>query len=300
MKPDKPFPNAGLAALLTAGVVGLQMMLAFAMELAAAVYAVVAQQPPAHPMRHPAALGLVNLAAFGAVLSLGIGLAGIPLREVFAFRRVRPILLLPVLFGTAGAAVVLSEADNLFRWLFPVPDFLVAVFRDLFSTDTGWLGATFALVVVAPLTEEVFFRGLILRGLLGRQRLRVALLISATLFALAHLNPWQFVSAAVLGVLFGWWYYRTRSNWPGLLGHALVNGAVLASGCLPVEIPGFNAVNPSEPVVFQRVWFDAMGLVLLGLGIWLFHRWSPPPPRFSRATDAAGVPPVLPPAQAGS
>ena len=300
MKPDRQFPNAGLALMLTAGLVALQIALAIPLELAATVYGAVTQQPPLHPARNPFVLGAINLLSVGGVVTLGIYLAKTSPREIFAFRRVRGLLLLPILLSTAGAAVVLSEADNLFRWIFPVPQFLVEFFRNVFTTDTGWVGPMFALVVVAPVTEEVLFRGLILRGLLSRYDVRLAIVISAALFAMAHLNPWQTISASLLGVLFGWWYYRTRSIVPGLIGHALVNGSVLACGFLPVEISGFNKGEPYAQVEFQPLWFDSAGLFLLAIGIWLFHRWSPKPETPSCPRYDGPTPPIIPPSFSGS
>lgn len=295
MKPAPLFPNALFAVVLTVCVTALQMALAMPFELVAAVYAVVTKQPPSHPVQHPLVLGLINLGAFAGVVAFGIYLAKTPPREILAFRRVRGVLLLPILLCTLGAAVVLSEADNVFRWLFPVPRFLADFFRNLFSTDASWWASLFALVVVAPVTEEILFRGLILRGLLSRHGVRLAVLMSAVLFALAHLNPWQLISAGSLGVLFGWWYHRTRSLVPGLIGHALVNGSVLTCGFLPVEITGFNKGEPYATVEFQPLWFDAAGLAVLVVGIWLFHRWSPKPEKaLSQAYDGPS-PPVIPP-----
>jgi len=294
MKPAPQFPNALFALVLTVCVIALQMALSVPFEVVAAVYALATKQPLSHPVQHPLVLGLINLVAFGGVVALGIYLAKTPPREIFAFRRVRCALWLPILLSTIGAAVLLSEADNVFRWLFPVPKFVAELFRTLFSADTSWWGSVFALVVVAPLTEEVLFRGLILRGLLSRHDVRLAVLVAAALFAFAHLNPWQLISASSLGVMFGWWYHRTRSLVPGLTGHALANGLVLACGYLPVEIAGFNNGEPYAAAEFQPLWFDAAGLAVLAVGIWLFHRWSPKPQKSSCPAYDGRTPPVIP------
>ena len=80
-----------------------------------------------------------------------------------------------------------------------------------------------AAVVVAPLIEEAVYRGFILGGLLRRYSAPTAILVSAVLFALAHLNPYQFVTAFSGGLLLGWIYVRTRSLWPCVILHALTN-----------------------------------------------------------------------------
>jgi membrane protease YdiL (CAAX protease family) len=128
------------------------------------------------------------------------------------------------------------------------------------------------LVVVAPITEELLFRGVILRGLAIRYRFWLAALASAALFALAHLNPWQFMTALCLGVVFAWYVRETASIVPALIGHAVHNGSSLAVGVLPVEVPGFNVAESAGAVVFQPLWLDALGLALAAGGFTWFRR----------------------------
>ena len=75
--------------------------------------------------------------------------------------------------------------------------------------------------LLAPLSEEIVFRGAILRSLLQSQRLSVwgAIAISALLFALTHLNPAQMPHAFAVGLLLGWMYWRTGSILPGVAYH---------------------------------------------------------------------------------
>ncbi len=83
-----------------------------------------------------------------------------------------------------------------------------------------------AIGILAPLAEEVVFRGAILRTLLGimsKKNHWVAIIISAALFGLAHFNAAQFINALLMGLLLGWMYYRTGSLVPGILLHWINN-----------------------------------------------------------------------------
>ena len=83
-----------------------------------------------------------------------------------------------------------------------------------------------AVGILAPLAEEVVFRGAILRTLLGimsKKNHWVAIIISAALFGLAHFNAAQFINALLMGLLLGWMYYRTGSLIPGILLHWINN-----------------------------------------------------------------------------
>lgn len=83
-----------------------------------------------------------------------------------------------------------------------------------------------AIGILAPLAEEVVFRGAILRTLLGimsKKNHWVAIMISAAIFGIVHANLAQFVNALLMGLLLGWMYYRTGSLVPGILLHWVNN-----------------------------------------------------------------------------
>ena len=78
--------------------------------------------------------------------------------------------------------------------------------------------------LLAPLAEELVFRGAILRALLQWcKRPWIAIAISAVFFAVAHMNPAQLPHAFLIGLLIGWMYYRTDSIVPGVVYHWINN-----------------------------------------------------------------------------
>lgn len=81
--------------------------------------------------------------------------------------------------------------------------------------------------LLAPLGEELVFRGAVLRALLRvRANSWIAIGISAVLFALIHMNPAQMPHAFLIGLLLGWMYYRTDSIVPGVVYHWVNNTVV--------------------------------------------------------------------------
>jgi uncharacterized protein len=83
--------------------------------------------------------------------------------------------------------------------------------------------------IAAPFLEEMLFRGIILRSFLLQYSRTASILGSATLFGIAHLNIYQFVTAFIVGIVAGWLYERTRSLWPCILLHASYNIFVMYS-----------------------------------------------------------------------
>lgn len=82
----------------------------------------------------------------------------------------------------------------------------------------------FVVGLLAPLAEELVFRGAILRALLRwNSKSWLAIIISAIFFSAAHMNPAQIPHTLLVGILLGWLYYRTNSIVPGVVYHWVNN-----------------------------------------------------------------------------
>lgn len=143
--------------------------------------------------------------------------------------------------GLVGAvvAVVLVFGCNLGFWLIGsllgretptvAHDLLIVLGQAADDPGTIAIMLTSALVL-APLLEEVIFRGLVQTALLdslGRRRWWV-IVFSALIFAAVHgaaVDPLAIPGLFVLGMVLGWLYERTDSLWPGVIVHVLFNTA---------------------------------------------------------------------------
>ena len=79
-------------------------------------------------------------------------------------------------------------------------------------------------VLVAPVCEEVFFRGFVFPGLLGGMPVGWAIVLSSLIFAVAHADPGSFIVLFIIGLALAFLRWRTKSIWPCILLHALNNG----------------------------------------------------------------------------
>ena len=129
--------------------------------------------------------------------------------------------------------------------------------------------AVSAAVAAAPIGEEMVFRGLFLQGLLRRGvSLLPAVLASALVFAISHLNPLAFPSLLELGVVFGLIYARTRSVWPSMFAHlgsnltATLLYSVSKGQPTPADL-NLAAELPSVLVFSALGWISLAGLLLL-------------------------------------
>jgi membrane protease YdiL (CAAX protease family) len=91
------------------------------------------------------------------------------------------------------------------------------------------------VVCVAPVVEELVFRGVLLSGLASRMRIGWAIVASAVIFGCLHLPDFKFAwypvpALILLGLVLAWLRVRTRSLWPSITMHATNNlVAVIAS-----------------------------------------------------------------------
>jgi membrane protease YdiL (CAAX protease family) len=98
------------------------------------------------------------------------------------------------------------------------------------SSSAERVVAGLGLVVVAPLVEELCFRGLIFDLLHGERAGVAAWVGSSLLFAAYHFDPIQSTAITLTGLFLGWLRWRSGSVWPGIVAHAINNG--LAMGLL--------------------------------------------------------------------
>lgn len=105
--------------------------------------------------------------------------------------------------------------------IIPMPEFMEKVFLE-FAKQNG-VFSFIAIVVAAPILEELVFRGIILDGLLKRYSPIKSILISSILFGVVHLNPWQFIAALIIGIFSGWVYYETKKLTLSILIHFVNN-----------------------------------------------------------------------------
>lgn len=145
-------------------------------------------------LRTPPNAGLVGAALLGAYVSLAAYAA-----VVYAAESV-----------TGADLSSLREGNN-------IPE-------DLPRTVPIWTLLGLAVVVAAPLGEELFFRGLVFRGLARIAGPALAVAGSGLAFAAVHANVAVVLPFAAIGMIFAWAYRASGSLWTTILAHAIFNG----------------------------------------------------------------------------
>ncbi|HUX88968.1 MAG TPA: type II CAAX endopeptidase family protein [Chloroflexota bacterium] len=92
-----------------------------------------------------------------------------------------------------------------------------------------FIGVFIAGAVIAPICEEIFFRGFVFTVVRQTHGIFAAFVISAVLFALAHANLQAFIPILFIAVVFAYVYSRTGSLVPSMVAHGMNNALALAA-----------------------------------------------------------------------
>ena len=196
---------------------------------------------------HPGAKDLSLGAQAVAEIGLWIGLVGAPvlasrrhgtgrLQEDFGLRGRPPDLLIGLIAGVLGQALLVPVVGLLMRPVVGRPDTSGPV-EDLIKAAHGPALAVLVLFVAvgAPIVEELFFRGLVLRSIERRLGTVWAVVLSSVLFGLAHPQPLSaggqalvMVTLAALGAILATLAVRTGRLGPGIVAHAAFNAWTVA------------------------------------------------------------------------
>jgi membrane protease YdiL (CAAX protease family) len=261
-----------------------------ALEVQVVLRAVLASEPIAVAqqavVRQPAALALAQLVGLGAPLLFALRLRGEPVRA-FVVRALAPCPWDRVAVAcVAGLALQLPLVEITHRVSVLLPGLArspdeEARLAELMRIDSvaDAIFVPLAVVVLAPLTEELLFRGLAQPDLATRMGRVSSVALVATLFSVFHLDPVSAPAIAVAGVGLGLLADRWQSVRPGLAMHAGVNALPVLLPEELVAVPGFNTAHGGALDPGLLAASGAVGLVALALAM---------RPEAARSTAASG------------
>lgn len=175
---------------------------------------------------------LVPIAALYMAALVALAIATSPMgRQAVPALALRGVGWKPVVLGPAATillSVVVSQIG-------PELDSMKQI-SELVQNRAALLPSLFVLAVLAPLAEELIFRGLLYGWIEGRWGWKPAFVVSAVSFAAAHFDPTfvYMILVLPLGLLFSFLRWRTNSLLPSLAAHIANNAfAVLSAAYLP-------------------------------------------------------------------
>jgi hypothetical protein len=92
----------------------------------------------------------------------------------------------------------------------------------------GFVSAFIVAIIIAPLVEEIYFRGFILQTLAKKIGPVWGILLTALIFAAVHFQFQSIMPLLILSVILNVLYLRTNSIWPGIIFHIFNNSIAFA------------------------------------------------------------------------
>lgn len=191
----------------------VQLISAFAIMITSVIYNVIQDNP----------VGNVSSFTVAFTASLAMVIMGVYLwKEGYistdknTWSPVSVAYLMVTTLACLAAIVIIEYLLVLMPWL---PDLMGDTFDTL---QSGWLGIL-TIILFGPVLEELLFRGAITSALLKKYSPSTAIILSALVFGIIHINPVQVVAATLLGLLLAWIYFKTASLIPCILIHIINN-----------------------------------------------------------------------------
>lgn len=153
-----------------------------------------------------------------------------PVGDVFLLRKIPLRCVLPYI--VMGGAI--SFGVGAMMELLPLPESMRATYEAAANTmDTGWVGFI-AIVVFAPVCEEIALRGIMLNQFRKVMPAWLAVALQAVVFGLIHGNWYQGIAMVAMGLVLGAVTVRANSIIPAIIMHVVNNSLAFAGGNAPL------------------------------------------------------------------
>ncbi|AZR72439.1 hypothetical protein BBF96_02940 [Anoxybacter fermentans] len=186
---------------------------------------------------------LESLVGLISILIQNVGLIGLSIfllknkynfsiiKNLFSFKNKREIFLngiiggVSILFGVMVINYILAIILVIFfKFEPPLQQVIILLFR----SKNIWFFLSYALLIVilAPIGEEFFFRGLVYSYLRQKYGMKLALILSSVFFSLMHLSLWVFPGIFIGGLGLAYLYEKSKSLYTSIFAHMVWNGIV--------------------------------------------------------------------------
>ena len=167
-----------------------------------------------------------------------------------------------------GITVLHLLLSFLIEMIIEIPADNISPLAEYIPSQSPWV-LVLRLVIMAPIMEEIYFRGILLNRLRTITSSYRALIISSLIFGLMHGSILSSLSASITGLILGVIYVKTNDLRAPMIYHAANNGflLIMSSG---LEVFTNNSSNESD--IFFSIIFCLLPISFLALAIYCFKQ----------------------------
>ena len=156
-----------------------------------------------------------------------------------------------------ASAIILYLFEDLLGWII---DLMNSVqYGNM--TPLNYVFLFISICILAPLWEELFFRGILLRRFAMKWKASTSIIVSSLIFGLMHFGGNSMIHATLFGCLMGFVYLKTQNIWVPIALHSISNFMSFITVLLPSSDEITIAV-PSKEELQQTVWVSAVLFVV--------------------------------------
>ncbi|MGD9201261.1 MAG: CPBP family glutamic-type intramembrane protease [Chitinispirillia bacterium] len=244
LEKDENFPQIWGSIILFLLLVGLQFFIGFALyflllKIGVRIY-----------LGDPTYLSITILLSYLIVIYIGAWKNGKSFQKLFPIENFKVSLLVPLILTAVGLYSLLFTYHFVLNNYAYLERIEFDYFKALIYPNIYSFGL---LVLISPVTEELFFRGLLLNGLTRRFDVKHSIALSSLFFAVSHFSVQKLIPIFLLGFFLGWIFVKTKNLLPCILIHAINN-------CIAF----FHSIN-SEDVKLIELKTGPLFILIFGL-----------------------------------
>ena len=167
-----------------------------------------------------------------------------------------------VLIFSIGVLIAFDTLDRIIHKFIAPPEYIIDLGEIMRPDSTlGYIFLFLAVVIVAPIGEEIVFRGFLQKFLEKYWGdITRAVLVTSLFFAMIHFNPFWTIQIYMLGVILGFLSWKTKSVIPSILLHVVNNGSA------------FILTNIAEESIAFYLWKEQVSPIFILLAVFLIYR----------------------------
>ncbi len=186
-------------------------------------------------------------------------------QPIFKSLRIKPVSLKTIkhtLIFSTGVLIAFDTLDRIIQKFISPPDYIIDIGEIMRPDSTGGYILLFiAVVIVAPIGEEIVFRGFLQRFLEKYWKdITKAVLVTSLFFAMIHFNPFWTIQIYLLGVILGFLAWKTKSVIPSILLHTVNNGSA------------FILTNIDESTIDFYLWNEQVSPIFILSAVFLIYK----------------------------
>jgi membrane protease YdiL (CAAX protease family) len=185
---------------------------------------------------------------------------------LFRLRSIKVNLLVISLIVGFSLTVISDEIDRLIQIIIKIPESFRLIYEKflVINSISDFFIVVFSAVILAPVLEEMLFRGFLQTSLENNLNIKVAVIVTSIIFAIFHAYPWVLLQIFIIAIVMGVMAWKSNSIIPSIIVHLINNGiALIFVNSKPEQYQWYlYKGHVSIPILITAIFFAIFGMII--------------------------------------